>query len=169
MAKELTTIELKVIDRVMSGQTKTQAMREEGYSFNTYDRDISRWWQRPKIATEMQRRRKKLADKSEVDSGWLVDRLKAIVELDISRLVDMEGNVLPMHNLPPALRQALTVEIVDGKVKKITQSDRLKAMDQLARLGGLYEDKIKIEGEIELKDRLLAGRKRAHIRNSDES
>tara|TARA_R110000772_G_scaffold84378_1_gene178151 strand:- start:431 stop:1006 length:576 start_codon:yes stop_codon:yes gene_type:complete len=50
----------------------------------------------------------------------------------------------------------------DVKKFKIGTSDPLAAIDKLARVYGMYDDKLKIQGEISLKDRINAGRKRAN-------
>ncbi len=166
MSQGLTDKALQAINYRMAGMTKTGALREVGYLKTTWTNEVTRWWNQPAVKTELQKRRKKLADKADVDSGWLVERLKAIVDFDVGKLVNAKGELIPMAKLEPQLRKALSVTIAHGKIK-ITQDDRLKAMDQIARLGGLYEDKIKIEGEIDLKARLVAGRHRAALKNKE--
>jgi hypothetical protein len=167
---KLTEKERKAINLVIRGRNKSQALREIGYGENYIAHHIGDFWNRDHIQTELKRRRTLMAKRADIDADWIVERLKAIADLDVATLIeqDEDGRYKPvgLAKLPASLRKALSVSIVNGHVK-ITQNDRLKALDQLARTIGVYEDKMKVEGEISLTDKLLAGRSRAALRNDD--
>ena len=85
-------------------------------------------------------------------------------------LVDMlviyeDGTGVPdLNKLTPGLRAALTGIKTDkfGDVIKVEVklSDKLKAMEMLARHLGMFNDKLEIAGELSLEERLMAGRNR---------
>lgn len=137
-----------------------------------YGSDDRHFFQRQDVKAEIQQRRKLMEKRNNVDLDWIVERLKAIADVDITALLeqDEEGKWKPaaLDKLAPALKKAMEVSIVNGRVK-VTQNDRLKALDQLAKLLGLYEEKVKVEGELSLTDRLLQGRKRARLRGEEDN
>ena len=74
------------------------------------------------------------------------------------------------------IHQLEVAEYVEGrgstarKVKKfkIGSSDPLSALDKLARIYGMYNDSLKLDGEVSLVDRINAGRKRINKDGDDD-
>ena len=169
--KALTDKDRKAINLVIRGRNHSQALREIGYNEVYVKHHGSLWWKRPQIKTEIKRRRTLMAKRADIDADWIVERLKAIADLDVATLLiqDEEGRLRPaaLDKLPVSLRKALSVSFKGGQVK-ISTNDRLKALDQLARAIGVYEDKVKVEGEISLTDRLLKGRERASLKTEED-
>ncbi len=107
-----------------------------------------------------------MSSKAGVDADWIIAKLKAIAGADIADLYVLDAEGLPridMEKCQGDLRTALTSYSVrkDGKIT-VNMADKLKALDMLARHLGMYQDKITLEGELSLVQRLQAGRERAN-------
>lgn len=167
MVRELTDQQRKAVGYLIRGYSKMDAMIKAGYAPTTARSFCSVFFKKPQVAAELKQRRKRLRHKTGVDAQWIMERLMAIAEQDVAKLLSDDGSPVPLNQLDPALRKALDITIVGDRVK-ISTSDRLRALDQLAKVAGLYEEKIRLEGEIDLKDRLMAGRQRAAMRKHGE-
>ncbi len=86
-----------------------------------------------------------------------VDRvLEALHDLafyDLDDIVNPDGSVKPVHDMPPAARRVIAgLEVSDskdgGKLKKVKLSDRRAALDMLMRYHSLYKDKVEVSGGV---------------------
>jgi len=173
----------KAIDFYMRGMTKKDALLKAGYSESVASTDAKSVFDREDVREEIARRQKNLAKKANVDADWIVRQLKAIAEAEVSDLleIDAEGVVTQdFRNLTPELRKAISGFSIKSYKKgrgqyaipvteiKITSSDKLRAIDMLARHLDFYNDSVKIEGEVSLVDRIYEGRSRASRDSSSE-
>jgi phage terminase small subunit len=165
MTTPLTPKEHRAIRLRVRGYTKREALKRAGYE--DYDGHANRVWDRQRVKDELARRQEDVARKAEVDSVRLISLLMEIAELDVGDLVDEEGNMRPVAEMKEGVRKALAVSGF-GKKAKISTNDRLKAIEMVAKLSGLMEDSLKLTADKELTDALIAGRKRAAIRNRGE-
>lgn len=97
--------------------------------------------------------RAKAAQANEIRATDILAELKRLAFFDIRKLVDAEGNPLPVNQLPDDVAAALVgLDIVQfgnadagrGTVMKIKMADKLGALTTLARHLGLLSDKLKI-------------------------
>ena len=169
----LTEKQRRVVVSYLNGATKTQACIDAGYS----DRSSFRVFTNPEVIKEIKRRQHSMSTKSGVTADWIIERLKLIAGADLADLliINDDGTGYPdLNKLTPGLKAALSGFESDsfGDVTKIKVklSDKLRALEMLARHLGMFNDKLELAGELSLEDRLQAGRDRAlkKDRNDDE-
>lgn len=177
MAKpfNLSQRELRTINNYMNGMTKKESMEKAGYSAWYSLKCTDKVFQRPDVAAEVERRQKLAAKRADVSLDWIIERLKSIADANVGDLLDVysDGSAkVNMSKLTPELRRALTNVVVDEytegrgegaqKVKRvrISVADKLRALELLVKHLGLSKEKIVVEGEIDLVERLQRGRKR---------
>lgn len=158
----------KFVTFFLNGKTKKEAAqlagmgRDAGYAaFNRED-----------VQKEIERRQHQMSTKAGVDADWIVAKLKAIASADLADLIvlDEHGHGrIDVDKLRGDLRTSLTGYKVraDGTVS-VSLTDKLKALDMLAKHLGMYQDKVTVEGELTLVERLQAGRQRSASLNDEE-
>ena len=154
----------KAVVSFLNGRTKKQACIDAGYS----DASSHRVFTNPDVLKEIERRQHIMSTKSGVTADWIIERLKLIAGADLADLlvINDDGTGHPdLNKLTPGLRAALSGFESDafGDVTKIKVklSDKLRALEMLARHLGMFNDKLELAGELSLEDRLNAGRERA--------
>lgn len=137
----------------------------------------ARLFRRPEIQAEIAKRQKRLREKHELTQDWVIERLMAIAD---------SGRVLAKYKIPQpdgtlawdfrdateedlAAISELSVDFyTEGKGDKAEQIKKFKvsvsdpkgALDSLARHLGLFNDKMTVQGEVSLVERLQKGRDR---------
>lgn len=90
---DLTQMQNKFIDNVVNGMELLDAYADAGYSFqnrkNGHKRAVE-LSKRPKIAMHIEQRRKKVAERNELNEDYIIKHLKAIVEADPAKIVGVE-------------------------------------------------------------------------------
>lgn len=172
---KLSQRELRTINNYMNGMSKKEAMEKAGYSDWYSLKCTDRVFNRPEVAGEIERRQKLAAKRADVSLDWIIERLKSIADANVGDLLDVysDGSAkVNMNKITPELRRALTNVVVDEytegrgegaqKVKRvrISVADKLRALELLVKHLGLSKEKIVVEGEIDLVERLQRGRKR---------
>lgn len=151
--------QLRAIGYRFKGLGKIEALKKAGYSDNYSETNSGQFWGRKEVAAEVKERRRHLVKKAKVDAASLIECLQRIVDMDIADCVDEDGKLLPLRQIPKETRKALSLVGMNSGVR-VTTSDRLKAIEMIARLAGLYEEKVHITGEVDLKERLWEARRR---------
>ncbi|KKK79612.1 hypothetical protein LCGC14_2831760 [marine sediment metagenome] len=160
---------LRAVDYVMRGMTKKNALLKAGYSDSVASTDAVSVFGRDDVKAEIERRRKRIAMKANVDAAWIVKRLMDIANADIADLliVDDIGNTrLDMALMTPQLRRALEGEFslseegTSSVRMRVKTTDKLRALEMLGKYLDMFTDTVKVEGEISLIERLHAGRSR---------
>ena len=168
---------MKAIDFYMRGMTKKLALKKAGYSDSVASTDAVSVFGREDVIAEIERRRKRIAAKSDVDAVWIVKRLRDIANADITDLLivdDVGGTRLDMALMTPQLRRALEGEFSLGEEgtnsvrMRVKTTDKLRALEMLGKYLDMFTDKVKVEGEISLIERLHAGRSRVSEGKSPE-
>lgn len=165
----------KAVDYFMRGLSKRQALIEAGYSPSTAQNPHCVFSQEV-VKEEIERRQRNLRDKAQVDANWIVRKLKAIAEANIGDIIEIDASdgslKIDWRNISPELREALggidISEYKEGRGKdrkpytkiQIKQLDKLKALEMLGKYLGMFEDRVKVEGEVTLIEKLHAGRAR---------
>lgn len=160
----LTEKQRKLVVAYLNGATKRQACLDAGYS----DTASHKAFHAPEVRKEITRRQNIMSTKSGVSADWIIERLKLIAGADLADMIVIDefgkGSV-DLNRLTPSLRAALSGYESDsfGDVTKIKVklSDKLKALEMLARHLGMFNDKLELAGELSLEERLNAGRQRA--------
>ena len=154
---------LKAIDWFMRGYSKAESMRKAGYSESVAKTDTSSVFGRDDVKEEIARRQDRAAQKAQVDANWIIGRLTAIAGADIGDLIEVDSEGIPTINfnkLTPDIRAAIGEVGSGGGKIKVKTADKLRALELLGKYLGLFTDRIKIEGDQDLIERLYAGRKR---------
>ena len=171
--------QLKAIHYFMLGYTIPNAAKAAGFSRH-YGKEL---FENPLVREEIKRRKKHMSQKHRVDENWVIKRLVDIAGADLGDMleVDEKGDArLDFSKITPELRVAITkfsadkVKVGRGSQKdsvsrvRVESADKLRALEMLARILGMYEDKIVIQREEDLVARLHAGRKRAGEENAGD-
>ena len=162
----------KLVVSYLNGKTKKQAMLDAGYGPARNSNEV---FSHPDVKKEIERRQHIMSTKSGVTADWVIDRLKLIADANLTDMIvedDFGGGQLDLSKMTPALRTALsgfeTDKFGDVVKMKIKLSDKLRALEMLARHLGLFNDKLELAGEISLEERLQAGRQRMNEEENDD-
>lgn len=175
-ASGFTAKESALIDAYMTnGFRKVDAMRKAGYAEATCVKHTHEPFDRPRVKAEVDRRMAALAEKIELKSEMVVRGLMrmATASEQLAKFKKVDGNGNLYWDFTGAteeelgLVQELGGEIVHkGKGKnpvlkfKIGTGDAKGAWDSLARIAGMFNDKLEVSGEMALVEKLQAGRNR---------
>lgn len=170
----LTDRMVRVIDAYFDNNfNQSKAMEAAGYKHGRMY--AARFFRQPAVANEIERRRAKMAEKHNVTQDSIMRELAKMAFSSLGDLieVDSEGNGwINLERLSDEQRAAVSEFTVDEykegrgedsravKKTKIKFHDKLGALNSLARILGIFNDKLKVEGEISLAERLQRGRNR---------
>lgn len=174
----------RVIDYYFAnGFKQSEAMLAVGYSDFVSKHRQHIVFGREDVKQEIAKRMAKLREKSEVDRDWIIEKYKQLVETSLGELIEVDENDgrygwVDLKKLTPAQRvwiTEFTVEeykegrgenaeaVIKTKIKMISDSTKKGALDSLSRILGLFNDKVTLEGEVSLVERLQRGRERANL------
>ena len=175
---------MRVIDEYMiNGMNKSAAMRKCGYteSMSRRNQDV---FGRRDVKEEIARRQVKLAKKAEVTAEWIIDKYRQIVEADLGDLltINPDGTAyIDLNKASPDHLASLGEFTVDAytegrgagarEVKRIRVKlhDKLRALEALGRHLGMFTDTVTIKGEVDLMEKIQAGRLRAAAKKAEEN
>lgn len=183
--KTLSPRHKRVIDEYMTnGFKKKAAMLAAGYSDASASGNPSQIFSRPDVMAEIERRHEAMKRKYEINEDWITQRLARIANgpevLARFRRVNAKGELYMDWTDATQDDLATIIEFTsevymegrdeDGRAVKKTKfspGDTKGALDSLARIKGMFKDKIDITGEVSLIERLQAGRARARAAKSE--
>ena len=162
---------------LMQGDTAKDALIKAGYTESTASKHSKKVFDRLPVARELARRRALRITKAELSEAWIIERLMMLADSQsvlakFKKVGDKGGLTWDFTGATVdelATINALTVVTsisASGTVTtttKINAADPKGALDSLARTKGMFQDKVKFEGELSLVDRLIRGRERARI------
>lgn len=166
----------KAIDLYLSGKSKKDAMLGAGYSASTADTKHSDVFGDPEVVAEIERRQKIASTRTDISLEWALSQLKKIVEANMGDLIEIDESTgeykINMARLSPELKYALTNFTVDEmqegrgpgaekfKRLRIGTLDKVRALELIIRHGGLSKEKVVVQVEGDLVERLNRGRQR---------
>lgn len=120
----------------------------------------SRWLKNNKIAAAIAERQARRVIKLE-EYAELIDRQLATASvLDVGRLYDEQGQLIPIHLLPEDVRRAInSVEDETQGLKRVQRVkiiDKLRAMELLGKRAGLFTERVEHSGKMTL-EQLVCG------------
>jgi len=159
-----------------NGGVKADAMRTAGYSENTSKDRADIVFNRPEVIAFIAQRRAEQAEKMELSEDWVIKRLMRIADsgsvLAKYKVIQSDGTLAWDFTAAPdedlALINELSVDTytegrgpgaIRVKKFKIKTGDAFTALNALARVLGIFDDKLEVSGA-SLIERLHAGRKR---------
>lgn len=166
-----------------NGFNKRQALISAGYAKTTACGNSQSVFSNPLVREEIDRRLDGQRRKYELTEDWVIQRLMRIANggeiLAKFKHVNDEGEMYwDFSGATPddlAVITELTTDVymegrgedaVPVKKMKIAMADPKGALDSLCRKLGLFQDKVKIDGEVSLVERLQAGRRRVGSRDT---
>lgn len=158
-----------------NGFNQAEALKAAGYSENTAETAQHSVFGREDVRAEIERRQKKLAEKSEVTVDRVVKELAKIGFANFGDLftVTEDGQLKwDFSTLTPDQRAVMSeVKIKNYKegrgpaaeeveVVGVKFADKKAALELLGRFLGMFKDKVELEAGPGLVERLMAGRQR---------
>ncbi len=167
-----------VAEYFRNGYNKEKAMLAAGYAESTARNYQHATFAHACVQAEIRKWRKSLHDEANLDRGWIIRRYMALA--DAAAVLAQYKKVDPNGQLYWDFKGATEEELklVNGlttdtysdgrgefarevKKMKIDISDPVSVLNSLARIEGLFNDKLHIEGEASITDILQEGRKRS--------
>ncbi len=169
-----------VVEYFDNSFNKRQAMLSAGYSLQTCDHQTAQVFEHPAVKKEIARRHAEKDKTSKIDREWIVSRLMALADgyEKLNQFVKVAEDGSLYWDFKGATEKelkyirGLSLDFyTDGKgdfartVKKfkIDTTDPLAVLNTLARIEGLFADRLKLEGDDGVIEALQAGRRRANI------
>jgi phage terminase small subunit len=122
----------------------TQAAIRAGYSEKTANRIGAQLLAKPLVAEAVAKAQAERAERTRIDSDWVLTRLAEEAEADIADLYDPDtGALRPVHEWPAIWRKGLIAGLdveeireegaVVGLVRKLKLSDRVKRIELIGK------------------------------------
>ena len=112
------------------------------------DRFLKDHW----VQTQLALYRSRSMKEAEVSEDKIIKELMGIAFMDITEMLDDDGNILPMSKIPLKIRRALaSLDVISlegkGKVGKFKAESKLKAIELLGKHLGMFNtSKVEISG-----------------------
>lgn len=166
----------KAIDLHLSGKNKQEAMEGAGYAKTTAATKHSAVFGDPEVVAEIARRQKIASSRTDISLEWALEQLKKIAEANLGDIIEIDETdgsyKINMARLSPELKYALTNFTVDEmqegrgpgaekfKRLRIGTLDKVRAIELIIRHAGLSKEKVVVQVEGDLVERLNRGRQR---------
>ena len=168
-----------------NGFNKTEAMLSVGFAKKTCMKKLGKVFGRQGVQDEIARRHKLKDTTGALDREWIVSRLMSLadssVRLNKYAFIDEEDGTLfydftgateeDLKYIKSLSNDFLSVGVGDAarivKKFKVEAADPLAVLTALARIEGLFNDRLKLEGDDGIVEALQAGRRRAGKTSGD--
>lgn len=146
----------------------TQAAIRAGYSERTAQEQSSRLLSKAIVTARVDALNKARNQRLNLKADDVLRELLRIAQVDISRIYDLEGRLLPVHDMPEDVRRAIsgveTVEVGDddkgiASIRKVRFWDKTKALELLAKHLKLLTDRVEV-----VEGGMAEGLKKARLR-----
>lgn len=172
----------RVLDHYFSnGFNQKQALLDAGYSSATAATGTAMIFSRPDVKKEMQIRRDRLSKKTEVTPEWIINRLRKVAAFDLPDIFDIHEDgsaTVDLNLLTPDMAAAIGEYTVEESVvgkgdnamiirkARVKPRDMLGALAQLARIFGMFNDRVSISDEADTIKRIMEARRKAGLENA---
>lgn len=142
----LTPKQKRFISEYLVDLNGTQAAIRAGYSQRTANEQAARLLAKASVKAAVRAGTAKQIEKAELSAARVLEELRRLAFFDPGELYDKHGHLLPIQQMPPEVRAALTGQKVaranldrtDGKRSKewlheIKYADKAKALEMLAK------------------------------------
>ncbi len=170
-----------VTEYFANGMNEGQAMLSAGYNESTARDHPERVFRHPAVVAEIERRQERMALAANLDQAWIIERLMALADgsrtlakyKKVTKAGQLYWDFTGVSEVELALIKTLTTEsVASGQGEAILQkfkidtTDPLAVLNSLARIAGLFQDRIKIESDEGVIEILQSARNR--IKKGDE-
>ena len=137
----------------------TQAAIRAGYSPRTAASIGQENLKKPEIQEAIQGLIEERSRRVEVTSDMVIEELARLAFVDIGKLYDESGKLLPVHEIPEGVRRAvLGIDVFEetegrgeakelvGLTKKVRVADKIRALELLGKHLRLFADRTEITG-----------------------
>lgn len=162
----------RFVDEYLVDCNATQAAIRAGYSERTAKEQGARLLTNVHVSAALAKRQGKLAEKYEVTQERVIQAIAQVAFGDIRKMFDENGALRKPSEWDDetaasvAGMDVVTVQAGEGAVEyvaKIKRTDRLRAIDQLARHLALYNDRLEVNVTEGLAERVARAKARADI------
>jgi phage terminase small subunit len=166
--KKITHLQERFKNNILKGMDGKTAYIKAGYKARGSAAEVnaSRLLRNAKVKTAIEEAQKKAANKAEVTCERLLKEYAKIAFLDPTLLFDENGYLKDVHQLDKAVAAAIGgMDILHRKTyngeiettKKIKLIDKKGALDSLARIKGMFNDKLNLGFSAETLNAILSG------------
>jgi len=169
------------VERYLICRNGKQAAIEAGYSAKSAEQQAVAIMKYPEVAKAIAEGMAEVAREAKIDAAWVLKRLAAEAEADISDLYDETGAIKPPSQWPLIWRQGLvqgidTFEERDkqgnliGYTRKIKLDSRIKRTELLGKHVAVqaFKEQIEHSGTVALADRIAKARARAKAAEGED-
>jgi len=155
----LTPKQQRFADEYLIDLNATAAYKRSGYigKGNTAEVCASQLLSNPKVAAYLTKRRVIMEDKTHITQERVLAEYAKLAFLDPRKFFDVNGDLLPVHDLDDDTAAALAgMDVLVSKsedggleyTKKIKISDKKGALDSIARHLGMFVEKVEMTGNV---------------------
>ena len=135
----------------------------------------------PDVEEELERRLKIMTTKADVDAEYVLKHLINIVEADMGSLLSFNPDTGQLEydweNFSPEQKKVVQEFTTESYQKgrgdnavpvvktRLRTMDKLKALEMIAKYLGMFKERIEVEGELGIADRIMRNRQR--MRNQE--
>ncbi len=144
---------------------------DAGYSPRTADSQAHQLLQNAKVLERVEHYRQQIRRAAKLTPEQIIGILEALVTFDIADILDDDGSILPIRDIPKDTRLALgALDMIEFKsdggavvsvTKKVRMADRMKAVELLGRHHGLFKDHLILEDGAAMLEAARRGMQRA--------
>ena len=156
--KKLTAKQARFVDEYLVDLNATQAAIRAGYSKKTARAIGHENLTKLDIAKAIQEKVGKLSIKTQMTAEMVIEELRKLGFVDVKKLYDENGDLLPIHELPDEIAACVSsVEVVKRQarggeveyVHKVRLWDKKGALELLGKHFAQFTDRVQHTGQIE--------------------
>ena len=164
MADKLTPKQQRFVEEYLVDLNATQAAIRAGYSEKSAARISVELLNKTQVQKSIEKAQAKRAERTEVTADRVVTELAKIAFADPRDLMEWgpDGLVLKdCRTIPDAAAAAVSEVSESNDGIKLKKLDKLKALELLGRHLGMFTDKVKMSGELDIATIIMEARNRA--------
>lgn len=166
---EITEKQRRFCEEYVVDLNGTQAAIRAGYSVNSANEQASRMLAKDNIQAEVARLKTEQSERTEITADRVLQAMAEVAFGDIRGMFNDDGSLKRPHEWDDETAAAVagmdvvTVSAGEGMVEhvaKIKRTDRLRAMEMLARHLSLFNDKLDVNVTSDLAERMRRAKER---------
>lgn len=135
---------------VMYGD-KRKAAFKAGYSKKTAYQMGHENLKKPNILEKIEELKEKKFKELEITEGYIVDKLKTVLEFDPIDICEIKSNKLifkKLEDVPPRIRKIIkSIKTKTSGIELVTM-DKDKCLEMIARMKGMFKDTLNLSGDL---------------------